>query len=309
MNGQKCENGKLVHDTAGIDIYDDVVKFLEQEINGISDESTEIIVCPFQEKILKTWKKKADAGGKESIINDIKNFNSSKTTDDRPCSWTNIVGPIQDVQANVIACDKHNLLVLLTDGKQSEDFGGSKALVRLIKNWGEYADKNCAYALYVMLTEEAIDKDVIEAIEQEKNIDLVIAEPGQMELIDLQPAELIKVNIKDDSMANIALTYKQGIKLPDNIKVQVVAEDSVLNVNQVVTVQDRKIAFELKYIKPNSELKTELAEVTRLPLHITLINKEEVQKTAGKIVYLTKEDLQLELINKPEKTLKISIKK
>jgi len=285
------------------DIYDDVVKFLEQEINSITDENTEIVVCPFQEKILATWKVKADKSGKKEIIRQIKTYNNNDVTN------TNIVKPIQDIQANIIADDKRNLLVLLTDGKHSEKFGGSGELLRLIKGWGEYADKNYAYALYVVLTQEGLpDREIVNAIEQEKNIMLI--EPDKLvEMIDLQPSELIKINIKDDKTAQIPLTYRQSVKLPDGIKMQITAEDSVLNINQIVNIKDGKIVFDVKYKKPYNTLKTELAETTRLPLHIKLVNKEDIEKTEGKIVYLTKEELQLELINRPEKTLKISIKK
>jgi hypothetical protein len=285
------------------DIYDEVVKFLEQEINSITDESTEIVVLPFQESILERWREKADVTGKKTIIQKIKNYKNDQVTN------TNIVRPIKDVQSEIISPDKNNILVLLTDGTQSKQFGGKEELIKLIQYWGQYSEKNYAHCLYVMLTPDAIpDNDVKEAIEQTKNIDFV-TEPGKMEMIDLQPIELVKVNLKDDKVAEITLAYKKSVVLPDNIKVSVIAEDSVLNVNQTMVVADGKITFDLKYKRPYETLKVELSEVTRWPLHLELLNEEEVEKIAGKIVYLTRSDIGLELINKPEKTLKIRIKK
>ena len=279
-------------------IYNDVIKFLEQEINSITDESSEIVVCPFQESILETWKAKADVSGKKNILKKIKGYTNSEITN------TDIVKPIQQVQTSIIANDRRNLLILLTDGKQNESLSGGKAgLLRLIENWGEYADINDAYALYVMLTDMSIDQDIIGAIERTDNIS-VVKEPGAKEIIDLQPADVVKFNIKDDKTAKISLSFKSSIKLPDNIKIQITAEDSILTVNQTVVVKDDMIVFDVNFKKPYDILKIELPEITRIPLSIKLLNKNSIEQ----ILYLTKEKLQLELINRPEKTLKISIK-
>jgi len=75
-----------------------------------------------------------------------------------------------------------------------------------------------------------------------------------------------------------------------------------------VKLKDSKISFTINYNSDYNTLKAQLAEITQIPLKISITNKDELQN-AGKIVYLTKEDLTLELINKPEKVLKISIKK
>jgi hypothetical protein len=305
MFGQKCVNGDIVNDPNGKNIYNEVRRILIRDIETITDESTEVIVLPFQENILVNaddWCVKANDAGKEEIIRKIKNYPK------QGCSWTNIVRPIKKVQADIISPDKNNILVLLTDGVQSEIFGGKEELIKFIHQWGQYAESNFAYCLYVMLTKEAIDEEVKKKIEETPNID-VVTEPGEKEWIDLQPSELVKFNIKDDKVAKIPLKYRQSVKLPDNINVQVVAEDSIISINQEITVKDGAIAFEVNYKEPYNVLKTKLAETTRIPLNIKLLNKEEVEKTANKIVYITKEVIELELINKPEKTLKISIKK
>ena len=127
-------------------------------------------------------------------------------------------------------------------------------------------------------------------------------------MLDLQPSNPIKINLKNDKTATISFNFKKGINLPSNINIQVYSNNQYLSVNKKVTLKDSKISFSINYKKDYNTLKTQLAETTELPLKISIINKNQLQK-AGKIVYLTKENLTLELINKPEKTLKISIKK
>ena len=284
------------------DIYDNIVKFLDKEINSISDESTEIVVCPFQESILDTWKANATLIGKQTIIGKIKAYNNKNVT------GTNIVVPIQFAQNNLIKPDKHNLLVLLTDGKQS---GENYSLLKLISEWNEYADINDAFALYVMLTNQAIDQSIINTINKTGNIE-VVTEPGQGEMIDLEPSNPIRINLKDnienDKTASISFNFKKGVTLPININIQVNSENQYLSINEKTTLEDGKILFTIKYKNDYSTLKSQLPEITNLPLKISITNQEELKK-AGKIVYLTKENISLEMINKPEKILKISLKK
>lgn len=284
------------------DIYDKIVNFLEKEINSISDENTEIVVCPFQETILKTWKAKASEAGKKTIIDNIKSYNNQIIT------GTNIVVPIKFAQSNLIKPDKHNLLILLTDGKQT---GGNASLLQLISKWENYANINDAFALYVMLTNQAIDHDIINTIEGTGNIE-VVTEPGQMEILDLQPSNPIKVNLKDnienDKTATISFNFKKGITLPSNINIKVYSNNNILTINQTSNIKDSKILFAINYNNDYNTLRKQLAETTKIPLKISISNKDQLKK-GGKIIYLTKEEIILELINKPEKTLTISLKK
>ncbi|MDR0939294.1 MAG: hypothetical protein LBN29_08085 [Mediterranea sp.] len=286
------------------DIYDDVVNFLVKEIDGITDESTEIVVLPFQTCVLETWEATATPEGKKRLIKHITDYDNNVPTE------TNIAGPIQDVQKRFIRPDKYNVLILLTDGGQSDSFGGKASLLKLLERWGGYANENYAYCLYVMLTEKAKEEageEIINlAARPGDNLEIVDS-PGQMELIDLRPEDLVYANLKDDKTANIPLIYRKSISFPDGVEVRVVAEDSVMNVNQTVVVKDGKVTFDLVYKQPYEELKVLLPEVTSLPIRVELANQDAVKDRSKKILYLTKDNLELRLINKPEKTLKISI--
>ena len=285
-------------------IYDDVVKFLEKEIESITDESTEVVVLPFQERILEVWNTNADMTGKKEIIKKIKNYSNHQST------YTNIVGPLKDIMSTIISCDKNNILMILTDGLQSKQFGGCQELINWIDAWGEYSKENCAYALYVMLTKEANDQKVRDKIKKTANIDVILEIKNPIDIIDLHPAELIKINIEEKT-AEIYFTYNHNKILPENIKIQITAVDSILNINQTVAVRDSKIKFDVNYQSEYQVFqtrKTQLAETTILPINMKLMNQDEIKVQTEKILFLTRENIELELINKPEKILRISIK-
>jgi hypothetical protein len=215
------------------------------------------------------------------------------------------VRPIERVQSEIISPDKNNILVLLTDGVQSEIHGGKSKLKECIRNWEKYAELNSAYCLYLMLG-EGEDAEITEIIGETGGITCV---NKPVPTIDLQPAELIKINLKDDKTVSIPLTYKKSHPLPDNIKVKLTSNDTIININQTVVIKDGKITFNMEYVESYETLRRILPEITRLPISVSLINAEEILKNEGKIVYLTTDIVELELINKPEKTLKINIKR
>jgi RNAse (barnase) inhibitor barstar len=278
------------------DIYDDVVKFLEKEINSISDPTTELVVLPFQERVLETWKANADMEGKKDIISKIKSYKNNEVTN------TNIIGPIQYVQQHIIKPDKDNLLVLLTDGKNSPQFGGSDAMKKFTNDWPEYAKINNAYALYIKLTEEA-DEGGISAT---TGLDVVPPEGGLKKHILITPSGNATANIKDDSASNFAMDPNSTDSLPEGIKVRVYSLDSIVNIDEIVTLKDRKIVFSLILAQPYDSLKNVLDEYTVIPVKLELLNANEFKEYT---IRLTKDIVNLRLINKPEKTLKISVKK
>jgi len=282
------------------DIYNDVVNFLKRELNSLTDENIEIVVLPFQEGILETWKAKADVAGKKYIIEKIESYSNNKVTN------TDIVASVRAVQNQVINDDKHNMVFLLTDGKQT---GGNQALLALIKNWEEYAKIKDVYALYVMLTPQAVDKELVDAINETGRIE-VVQEPGKIDWIDLQPASLIRYNIKDDAgkPAMIPITYKKNMALPQGIKVQVTsANDSIIAINELLEINNQNISLTLNY--NYQHLRTRLGESTRIPLLLELQNQQEIKDNTGKIIFIHPSNIEIELINRPEKTLRIHVKK
>ena len=297
MWGLRCVSGNVAPALTSKDIYYEVINFLVQDIEGITDENTEILVLPFQEDILvqpNEWRVTANETGKREIIRKIRNYPR------QGCSWTNIVRPIEQVQANIISSDKNNVLILLTDGMHSNTFGGKNELIKHIQNWGTYAERNFARCLYVMLTEEGREKDVEDVIQATPNIDLI------SDFIVLQPEKSVGFNFVDDrgSQVNVGLKrMNSSSAIPGNLKIKVVAEDNeYVIVDQICDVKNDKISFALTYRKSEETLREILPAKTMIPLRLEVINNNELQKEA-KLVFIDPNHTELELINKPEKRL------
>ena len=273
------------------DIYADVVKFLEQEINSIEDDKTEIVVLPFQENILERWEAVASNQGKSEIINKIKNYSNNKVTN------TNIVKPINDVKANFIKPDKNNILYILTDGKQS---GGSAELVKTIEEWGNDAKKLNAYALYVMLTKVAEDPAVITAINKTPDIDVV------KETIYLQPEPNVVYNLSSDGgkPVNVELKCKESFQIPNNLKIRITAEGTpgILEDREVVVIGG-KITMKISQSEASTLLANSLK--SNLTVKFEIMNREEILKQNKRLVILNPDRTILELIKNPEKKLTI----
>lgn len=294
MYGITCSKGEPNYATYNLkgDIYYDVKEFLIQDINLFEgNEDSEIIVLPFQEKILvdeNDWTVKADKQGKMRIIQKIEDYPMQK------CSNTNIVEPIKAVMEKFVKEGKSNYLYILTDGKQS---GGNSELIKMIEAWGNSAKKTKAYALYVMLTKEAIDNDIIEACKKNDNIDVIT------QTFFLQPEPIVVFNINNDKgkLVNVELKSKGNIILPENIKIKVSAQNNPnLIANSDIFVKDNKISFSIRQSEAEAALSNELK--MRIPLRLELQNREELKEN-GMLVLLNPDEIKLELTKNPEKKL------
>ena len=271
------------------DIYDNVVSFLEQEINQINSNDAEIVVLPFQTNILEVWEVTANSKGKAEMIRNIKNYNNSEVTN------TNIAEPFRDVMEKYVKDGCKNNLYILTDGKQS---GGNKSLLAAIKDWGENAVKKNAFAYYVMLTNAASDIDVINTIENTPDMGII------KESFWLEPESNVTYNIVSDSgkTLRIGIKDKEGKKLPMGILVEVVSDGvNVIN-GKMVEVENDNIAVKINQEVAKTLLADKLKE--KITLRISLSNDEELRQK-GKIVSIIQTPVILELIKNPEKKLTI----
>ncbi len=282
-------------------IYADVKQFLIQDIERIEDDgNTEIFVLPFRERIDTTWKGKADKDGKSTIIDLIGNYPIQGPT------YTDIVGPINAVKNDIIKPDRDNILVLLTDGMQWRGYGGKASLMSMIEGWDEYAGRNFAHCLYVMLG-EGKEQDVIDAIkgtDQKKGMEHMSFVTEQ---IVLQPEPSIVFRVKDDvgKPVVIEMRKKNGGPVPDNIRIRVVSEPNpYVSVDEECTVKDDRISFGIDYSVES--LRGIPMEKFSIPLRLELLNQEAIQSKYNAIVTINPNDVTLELINKPEKRLTIS---
>ncbi|MDR1527824.1 MAG: VWA domain-containing protein [Dysgonamonadaceae bacterium] len=288
-----------------LDIYNDVRDFLVNTINSIEDETTEIVVLPFQDEHLtfEPWTRQATVEGKREIIQRIENYTNEQETN------TDIVGAIEYAKKNLVKSGNENTLILLTDGTQSEKLsGGNAALVELLKGWKIYAKEKNAYLLYIMLNNKAVpDKKVFETLkEEEKTQTLSVV----TDFIILEPST-DNFNVKDNQGKPVEIHFEsKNNAMPDlptkmRVKVQSAANPYV-NIHQTLEIgRDLRVFFRLddeENIR-NKMLEDKVVEYP-VSLHIDILNQGEIQKE-GKTVTISPNDIQFVLINKPVKTLKI----
>ena len=282
------------------DIYDKVITALEKDINSIIDEQTEIWVLPFQTNILERWNVKATITGKKEIIGKIKTFDNKDVTN------TNITVPMTEVMNSLIKPDKRNVLILLTDGEQNAKNYPLETLLDVIRKWCDFAEKNDAYAFYVMLTQFAKNDRLIEAIDGACR--MYKGEGTDFNFVELLPQDNIKYNIKDDMGKKIPLKVdcKKRVTIPEDLKIRCYCEPNpYLDIDQLTVVKNGMIALELKPKQNYDSLKQVLPIDTneKIILHFDVENEDLYP-----LVSLLNKECSLELINKPEKILKVYVK-
>lgn len=282
------------------DIYDKVINALEKDINSIIDEQTEIWVLPFQTNILERWNVRATNTGKQDIINKIKAFNNDDITN------TNITTPMREVMDTYIKPDKRNVLILLTDGEQNANNYPLETLLNVIRKWCDFAEKNDAYAFYVMLTQFAKNEKLIEAIDAACR--MYKGEGTDFNFVELLPQDNLKYNIKDDAGKKLTLRVdcKKKTTIPDDLKVHCYCNPNpYIEIDQSVTIKNGQIELDLKQKQSYDSLKHALPQDTneKIDLYFEVDNNELYP-----LVSLLNEECCLELINKPEKILKVYVK-
>lgn len=285
------------------DIYDKVVDALEKDINSVLDEQTEIWVLPFQTSALAKWHDKATAAGKKKLIDQIKAFKNEEVTN------TNITVPMQDVMSSLVKDDCRNVLILLTDGQQNASGYPMSTLLDLIRKWCSFAQQHDAYAFYVMLTKYATQPDLIHVIDETCRITKVIAgEDMNLNFVELLPQGSSKFNVKDDAgkKMRIKVDCKKRVSIPDGLKIHCYCDSNpYVEIDEEVSIQKGAMDLDVKLKQPYEELKKNLPQDSN---HCLKIYFEVDNPDKYPLVQLLNEECALELINKPEKMLKIYVK-
>lgn len=285
------------------DIYSKVVEAMEKDINSIKDEQTEILVLPFQTGILERWCVKATAQGKKEIINRIKTYKNNELTK------TNIAVPMQNVMDEYIRSDKRNVLILLTDGLQNANGYPMSTLLDLIRKWCSFAEEKDAYAFYVMLTSFAVNEELNRTIDESCRISRIVSGGGiDINFVELLLQDNYKYNIKDDAGKKLRLKVdcKKQVTIPEGMKIHCVSESNpYVEVAQSSSVSNGFIEIALTQKMPYDSLKHTLPQDANEKIALQFYIENE-----GKypLVKLLNEECTLELINKPEKTLKVYVK-
>lgn len=288
------------------DIWDKVVKSLCENINSVMDESTEIIILPYQERILERWVYKATKQNKEILIRKIQNYNNDKVTN------TNIYTPFKDVVDSYLKEQDNvrNVIFLLTDGQHNVHNPSVQDFYDYIRNWCTIATSKNAYAFYITLTEFARDKVLSEVIANTCNIK-EIPYTDTINFVELSAAKFVKYNIKEDK--NKLVTLKLNLptdvaNIPKDIKIRVRSNNnSYVTVDETCIMKNNEILFTVKHLMDDHSMKELLPSNRNTEVSLSLSIDPESQRKYP-LVLLTSDKTELELVNKPEKTLKINIK-
>lgn len=279
------------------DIYETVVDALTKDIQQISNPRTEIVVIPFQDgPYCEVWRANATAEGKQQLSRKIKEYSNDEITN------TNIALPLQYVMENVFTEDRIDVLKLMTDGKtQTPD-----QLDRVLNGWCSVAQAKDAYGFYIILTSAAWDDRVVKKLNDICRFEAI--EGTQIdEIVSIFPAETVSLNLRDDfnKPLTIKLTPNDGSSIPDNFKLHVRCEENpYIAIDEWATVDNNRITVQPRFLKSQTEL---IDTVRQTPTEVFRLQLESDTERFP-LTRLLSDVVYLELINKPEKTLKFDVK-
>ncbi|MBR3031310.1 MAG: hypothetical protein IKH93_09220 [Bacteroidales bacterium] len=294
------------------DIWDQVKEAIIDDIQQISDDRTEIVVIPFQHKALDEWRQPATAAGKAALVARIKaykiplhNLGGKMTT------MTCLYEPLQYVVDKVLSPDKVDVLKLMTDGIPDEHQAEYEAL---LGRWCQIAKEKDAYGFYIMLTSQAVEgKTVLEKIDPCRFEAIDVAKLGgtDVSLLMLTPQQNIAFNVREDYGEEITIKYAHSGsgKLESGYKVHVYSyENSYVQVDQVVELKDDyTVTVKAQYMMS----KTEMIETLSIEENERVFLYSEPADGMDKLPYAMTRILEspttLEMINKPEKTVKFHV--
>jgi len=319
------------------DIYSKVQEVLVNVVNGIEENSGDIIIIPFKDKVLEDKRFSTTTEGIAKAVSYIQNYDNDAIT------YTNICAAWK-YSFDKIKREEKNLIYLLTDGEQSDLSNKNPA-------WGkgcvkDMVDAYCkltqnykfTYTFYISLN-TTLSSSIKKAICQSCPENLRCSEgnpPSQ--IIDIQPNRLTQVvNIQDGE-----LTFTQDFdingELPPTFRYNALlvfqnTKESTAGVNKNASSIEHQPALNLiggaSSIKLKQSKNLEIANgKTTFELDISNTLLKQLQKEAPEeiraVIYYTKQDLSqlgindqiieftpnkvsLVIRNRREKTLKISI--
>lgn len=267
-------------------IWKEVRDNLKKAIDNVSDETTELMVIPFADNtkinpILNPIIAHATSEGKKMLKHSIDQLPMSKST----MTYHRI--PIEDFYSKRVVNDRVTYMFLMTDGQDEDKL--SKAKKILLPQWGErYGDKN-VFGFYVMLYKEAIDSDIDMIANQQKHLWKVETADVNINLVRLQEKAIF--NAKNDKYFDIPIYGNYG-----NMQFNVSFDKSC----PYVIIKNECIGRNLR-------IWTKVRDNIKLPISsINILNVE--MSGGGPYDFLVTEQVKVLCENKPERSLKISVR-
>ena len=195
----------------------------------------------------------------------------------------------------------------MTDGKS--DFpDDAKKFRDLIKNFCSLTEGKNVFAFYVMLTSQAIDRDVASDCERITSI-----QPGtsiEINPQEISPQQKIVLNTHDDYGKKISLSFKSSTSaiLKSGYKVRVVSNDNpYLSIDTVceVSSDDLSIEFTPQYKETSDVMRSMLNSGNNAEVSIQFIPEPSMKNSHPLVFMQPGARTKVELIGAPERTIKM----
>ncbi len=286
------------------DIYDQVVEEIVRDINSITDETTEIVVIPFQSASAGSYQstkdpwicKTASGPNKQALIERIRA--SKKDWLKYAHGNTDVVPALSYVIHSVISDDRIDYLKILTDGKMADMDG----LRKLMAQWCQLASqKKGMHAFYISLNQEASEsiQAIIRDAQQQDCFKMRKPGPDPLAFFQVIPYPSIPVNCNDQLASGspavtVQLQVKGPGKLPDSFKVRFQAEENaLLDVdNRILQVKDNSFTLPLRFKTDMGGLRRAIATGMKYPvkLNMSAVDADNVYLLENTVtLYLTVE--------------------
>lgn len=248
-------------------IWDEVKDKLIKEVENISDPKTEVVILPFQHRIIDKISDYATPEGKQKLIQYVKSFDLPRlwigdaingrevnSGEKGKTTMTKLYAPLQECLATVISNDKTDILVILTDGVS--DFpADAEAFKDFVCNkWcGSIAEEKDIFAFYVELTQNAINESLcpcprFKIVDPDDGGDINIS------TIKLTPSRSVVYNVKDDYGKEIVVKFdaESTTKIEEGFIVHVKSDNNpYFNIDQEVVLDPIR---NVVHIKPNEKI-------------------------------------------------------
>ncbi len=303
---------EIVDYNSKYDIYDRLVDALIACINQQNPES-EIIVVPFNEKVLAIWKAKGTKEGKDYLTKAIQTFYNKDQKN------TNIYEAFEYAKTNLFTpkAKYWSDLFVLTDGGHTDSDPNIPSRAKfheMLRQWCDFAEPNNVHGYYFLLTDLVYKQDpkLKEILEESSCITPLMGIP---EGGFTPPTN--QFTIKGDQLVNLKDQFQQSIKLSVVLndverpiqgteKVHVyTSSNPYFELDETITI-DGKATIEV-----TPKAKMSLAELQHnMPTDkntIIVLNFDQEKKETP-VNELVNKSCELRYVNKPQKTLTISIK-
>lgn len=270
-------------------IWDDVRDNLENAIDNVSDETTELIVIPFafdkrHHDNLTTFSEKATDNGKAILKSKIEALRVTKNT------MTYHSDPLKDFYSFRANDSRVTYMFLMTDGQNEEKPDKFKPL---LQQWGKKFGNKNIYGFYVMLHDLAKDPSVENIIGSQKHLWKVPTANVDINLIRLQSSAVF--NARNDKYFDVPVYGNlKRISLEARFP-----EESTYKVSKTETKMEAAGGKLRVYVEFAGNV-FDLPESLHERLSVSMSGNDEYS-------FLVSDSIDVECVSKKERSLRISV--